>query len=60
MTGFDSTVPTPNEKGVWYKIYYSECPQCGRTQTERTRMHGPRPLRDEDRFEYDESWDGCD
>lgn len=43
MTGFDSIVPTPNIKGCWYKLYWGQCPVCGKTEHHRTRMPGPKP-----------------
>lgn len=60
MTGYDSSTPTPNKKGVWYKIIVYECPQCGRGKEYRTRMPAPRPERDEDRYEFEQQWDYCD
>lgn len=60
MTGFASDQPTPNQKGVWYKHYISECPVCGRGRTERTRMPPPRPDDDQERWEYEQVWDYCD
>jgi hypothetical protein len=60
MSGFESSDPTPNEKGVWYKIYVSECPQCGRGEVHRTRMPAPRPEKDQDRYEFDQHYDYCD
>lgn len=60
MTGYSQALPVKNEKGIWYKIYIYECPQCGRGGTERTRMPAPRPEKDEDRYEFEQVWDYCD
>lgn len=27
----------------WYKIYYGECPICGRDATYRVRIYGDKP-----------------
>ena len=47
MTGANSSTPTPNKKGCWYKIDSDYCPVCGRDRTERTRMPGPKPTSDD-------------
>jgi len=60
MTGFESGEPTPNQKGVWYKRYISECPVCGRGSDERTRMPPPRPEDPGDRIEWEQVYDWCD
>lgn len=60
MSGFDSSEPTFNQKGVWYKMYYAECPQCGSSEEHRTRMPPPRPKDYKERYEYDQQWDYCD
>lgn len=60
MSGFNSTIPTPNKKGVWYKIYIHECPVCGGGGIERTRMPAPAPDDPDERYEYDQVYDYCD
>ena len=54
MTGFDSTQPVKNEKGVWYKVYVSECVLCGGGDNERTRMPPPKPEDLQDCYEYEQ------
>jgi hypothetical protein len=35
----------------WYKLYWGECPVCGRDQSHRERVYGRKPADPADRME---------
>jgi len=46
----------------WYKIYYGECPVCGKPKEYRERMYTPRPTNQLDRYQQladMETYDWC-
>ena len=46
----------------WYKIYYGECPACGRPREYRERQYTLRPPKREDRYVQlsdTETYDWC-
>jgi hypothetical protein len=47
------------KKEHWYKIYYRECPVCGRHLTWRERVYGPKPKDPDRRYEYVQTYDWC-
>lgn len=55
-----TSAAVPNERGVWYKQYTTECPLCGRGRTERTRMPAPKPADPAERYEFEQVYDWCD
>jgi hypothetical protein len=58
VTGFASMTPVKNEPGVWYLVDISQCPVCGRSEENRTRMPPPAPPKDQ-RYAYSEQYDYC-
>lgn len=34
----------------WYRLFVGECPVCGRDQSYRERVYGPRPRKRSDRI----------
>jgi hypothetical protein len=46
----------------WYRLYFGECPVCGRDKSYRERVYGKRPRRRKDRIIYlnqTTTYDGC-
>lgn len=46
----------------WYKIYYGECPACGRDAGCRERVYGRKPRSEKKRYVFlsdRETYDGC-
>lgn len=44
----------------WYRSTTTACPVCGRGDTVRERVYGPRPVSFEERYFYSEVYDWCD
>jgi hypothetical protein len=51
--------PAPSDRPHWYRIYITECPQCGRSHEDRIRVHGTKPDDPAERYVHIEHWDGC-
>ena len=49
------------KKKYWYKTYITECPVCFGGDTVRERQYSwPPPEKwAQERYEYIQSWDGC-
>lgn len=49
-----------NKKGTyWYKRVTKECPVCGRGDTFKIRVYGPKPEDNHQRYEYNPRYDYC-
>lgn len=46
-------------KKHWYKMYYWECPVCGRGGHSRERVYGEKPADDAERYDFQQSYDNC-
>lgn len=46
------------ETNHWYKIFYYDCPGCGRGWSYRERHHDPKPEDPNERRHYSEIWCG--
>jgi len=50
------------QKAYWYRLYFGECPVCGRDQSYRERVYGPKPKKPKDRIVYlpeTQTYDHC-
>ena len=48
------------ERRYWYYVHTDYCPVCGKDDTARERIYGPRPEAREDRSSFHETYDWCD
>ena len=57
---------TKNKKKTnkhWYRIYFGECPVCGRDASYRERVYGKRPDNLEERYVWlpnEQTYDWCE
>lgn len=47
-------------KKHWYKLYYEECPVCGRSDNWRERVYGRKPKKPSLRIFYKQAYCYCE
>jgi hypothetical protein len=40
------------KKKYWYRMYFGECPLCGRSKSYRERVYGEKPEDPNERYVY--------
>lgn len=47
-------------QAYWYRFWLGECPLCGKDQSYKERVYGPKPEDDNERYKYSgDCWCGC-